>query len=106
MKKIAQTLRESTTEIDKVARFSDHQFAAILPEKNKAQVLNLAENIRKEIERFGLSQTKPGVSISLTLSAGISATPIDGTTSVELVNKALHYIEQAKGTGANRIVSS
>jgi len=104
LKKIAQILKESTTEIDKVARFSDHQFAVIFPEKNKSHAFNLAENIRKEIERFGLKQQRAqGRSFALTLSAGISATPIDGETSVELINKALYYTEKAKDAGANRV---
>ena len=106
LKRIAQTLKESTTEIDKVSRFSDHQFAVILPEKNKRQSLNLAENVKKEIERYGLRQEKLKPSISVTLSAGISSTPIDGATSVELINKALYRIEQAKGKGVNKIVVS
>lgn len=106
LKKIAQTLKESTTDTDKVGRFSDHQFAMILPEKNKHQSFNLAENIRKEIERFGLKQKITSASVSpLTLSGGISATPIDGTSSVELVNKVLYDIEKAKGLGANKIVA-
>ncbi len=106
LKKIAQTLKVSTTDIDKVARFSDHQFAVILPEKNKRQCLNLAENISREIERFALQQKQAEPSATLTFSVGISATPIDGTTSVELINKALSYIEKAKGEGTNKIVIS
>ncbi len=107
LKKIAQTLKVGTTEIDKVARFSDHQFAVILPEKNKRQCLNLAENITKEIERFALQQKQDEPSaVVLTFNAGISATPIDGLTSVELINRALSYIAKAKGEGTNKIVMS
>lgn len=106
LKKIAQTLKVSTTDIDKVARFSDHQFAVILPEKNKRQCLKLAENIKKEIERFALQQKQAEPSIALIFSVGISATPIDGITSVELINRALSYIEKAKGEGTNKIVTS
>ena len=101
LKKIAQTLKISTSEIDKAARFSDNQFAVLLPEKNKQQSLNLAENIKKEIERFASKkQTEPDTSVSLSMSAGISAVPIDGTTALELINKALNYIEQLKGKKA------
>lgn len=101
LKKIAQTLKMSTREIDKAARFSDNQFAVLLPEKNKQQSLNLAENIKKEIERFASKkQTEPDTSVSLSMSAGISAVPIDGTTALELINKALNYIEQLKGKKA------
>lgn len=97
LKKIAQTLKESASDIDKAARFSDHQFALLLPEKNKQQSLNVAENIRKEIERYNLRQNKLKTSVSLTLSAGISAAPADGMTAVELINKALHYAQKPEG---------
>lgn len=97
LKKIAQTLKESASDIDKAARFSDHQFALLLPEKNKQQSLNVAENIRKEIERYNLRQNKLKTSLPLTLSAGISAAPADGTTAVELINKALRYAQEAGG---------
>jgi diguanylate cyclase (GGDEF)-like protein len=106
LKKIARTLQESTSDIDKTARFSDRQFAVILPEKNKRQCSALAENIRKEIERFGLSQSGFNSDLHLTVSIGIGATPIDGTTSVELINKALGYLEKAQGSGNNKIVNS
>jgi len=101
LKKIAQTLRESTSEIDKIARFSDHQFAVILPERNKQQTSNLAENILKEIRRFSLGKERVDPLAALTVSGGISSAPIDGTTSVELINKALYYIEQAKAKGVS-----
>ena len=108
LKKIAQTLKMSTSEIDKTARFSDNRFAVLLPEKNKQQSLDLAENIKKEIERFASKkQTEPDVSVSLSISAGISAVPIDGTTALELINKALNYIEQLKGEeGKNKTIVS
>ena len=97
LKKIAQTLKESATAIDKAARFADHQFALLLPEKNKQQSLNVAENIRKEVERYNLRQNKLKTSLPLALSAGISAAPVDGTTAVELINKALYCAQKPKG---------
>ncbi len=105
LKKIAQTLNEATSEIDKTARFSDHQFAVVFPEKNKKQAFNLAENIRKEIERYGHNQNSlKARAVALTLSAGISSTPIDGRTATELINKSLEYKEKAKREGKNRVV--
>ena len=106
LKKIAQILKESTTDIDKVSRFNDHQFALVLPEKNRRQILNIAENARKEAERFAQGQKKLKPPISTTLSGGISATPIDGTTSVELINKALTNVAKAKNEGSNKIIST
>lgn len=106
LKKIAQTLKESTSDIDKVARFSEYQFAVVLPEKNKRQALNLAENIIKEFERFDSRPDNLKASASLGVRGGISATPLDGASSVELINKALSCAEKAKTQGVNKTVVS
>lgn len=106
LKRTAQTLKMSITDIDKAARFANHQFALLLPEKNKSQAKDLAENIRKEIEGYSLEEEAFKGSVSVTLSAGISATPVDGTTSVELINKVRYLIEKAKSAGKNRVISS
>ena len=91
LKRIAQILKQGTGEIDKVGRFSDHQFAVILPEKNKGQSRELVSNIKTEIERSVFKQKTTDCNITLSLSAGISATPVDGATALELINQALNY---------------
>jgi len=106
LKKVAQTLTGSTTDIDKTARFSEHQFALVLPERNKQQAVNLAKNIIKEIERFNSRPDRLKHSVSLVLRGGISATPLDGANSVELINKALSSIEKARAKGGNGVISS
>ncbi|UCB56572.1 MAG: diguanylate cyclase [Candidatus Omnitrophota bacterium] len=106
LKKMAQTLKDATGDIDKAARFSDHQFAVLLPEKNKEQSLNVAEGVCSEMKRRKLTQAALKGGISLTLSAGISAVPVDGRTAVELINRALHYTEKSKNGGQNKIVLS
>jgi len=94
LKKIAHIIKEGTTDVDKIARFSDHQFALVMPEKNKKQALNIMKNLKEEIERFGVKQGKLEPAASLTIAASATSTPIDGTTSVELVNQALRGIKR------------
>lgn len=92
LKKIAQTLKEGTTEIDKVARFSDHQFALVLPEKNRRQASEIMKGLEEKIGKFAASQNSVKPFVPLVISASLSATPIDGTTTTELINKALEGI--------------
>jgi diguanylate cyclase (GGDEF)-like protein len=66
LKKIAYLIRDSVTEIDRVARISSNEFAIVLPERNKRQALYLAEGIRKKIE-FDFSQRQEG---KVTVSGG------------------------------------
>ena len=96
LKKIAQVLKDSSSEIDKAARFSDNQFALVLPEKNKQQSLQLAQNIKKAVERFTAEEVNKQRKISLSFMGGISAAPVDGTTALDLINTSLAFVEKAK----------
>ncbi len=96
LKKIAQALKEGTTEIDKVARFSDDQFALVLPEKNRRQASGVMEDLEEKIGKFAASQNNVKAVVPLVISAGLSATPIDGTSATELINRALRGIKKTE----------
>lgn len=103
LKKIATLIREGTSDIDKVARFSDSEFAVVLPEKNKRQSLNFAEDMRKKIELT--FQGEPDSKRSLTISGTVTENPIDGVSADELINKALEILRKNKPKGNNQIWS-
>jgi len=86
LKRISVILQESVTDIDKVARFGDSSFALILPEKNKRQCLEVAEEIRKKVE-FIFSEEED-VTKRVTLTGAVAENPIDGVTAQDLINKA------------------
>ena len=48
--KIAAIFKESIEPTDKASRFGDHEFALILPGKNKRESIKVADEIRKKIE--------------------------------------------------------
>ncbi|MCX5713793.1 MAG: diguanylate cyclase [Candidatus Omnitrophica bacterium] len=86
LKKAASLVQDSVTEIDRVGRIGDNAFAVILPEKNKRQALDIAQQIRKNLE-FGFSEeTNPGK--KFLFSIGISENPLDGVTADELIANA------------------
>jgi diguanylate cyclase (GGDEF)-like protein len=102
IKRIASLARDSVTEIDRVGRVGDDEFAVILPEKNKRQAQEIAEEIRKKIQ-FAYSEEDDN-SKKITISAGVSENPLDGISSEELVSKAKELLELAKAQGRNRVV--
>lgn len=104
LKRIAGLIRDSVTEIDRVGRVGDNDFAVILPEKNKRQAQEVAEGIRKKIEfTFGEEQDSRR---KLTVSGGVSENPLDGIEVQELLSRAAQLVKIAKERGANRIVGS
>lgn len=102
IKKIAVLVRDSVTEFDRVGRTGDDEFSIILPEKNKRQAQDIAENIRKKIE-FIYSEEKDRDK-QLTSSAGVAENPLDGIEAEQLILKARELLTKAKTEGKNRVV--
>ena len=104
LKKAGFLVKSLVTDIDRVGRTSDDEFAIILPEKNKRQARDIAENIRKEIEfAFGEEEDQDK---KLTLSGGVSENPLDGVNAEDLFAKARDLVELSGKQGGNRIVLS
>lgn len=102
IKKIAVLVRDSVTEFDRVGRTGDDEFSVILPEKNKRQAQDIAENIRKKIESI-YSEEKDRDK-QLTSSAGVAENPLDGIEAGQLILKARELLSKAKTAGKNRVV--
>jgi len=103
LKKIASLIRDSFTEVDRVARVGDNEFAIVLPERNKRQAKEIAEEIRKKID-FAFSKEKD-VNRRLSVSGGVSENPLDGVNAEELITKAKELLNLAKRQGKNRIAT-
>lgn len=101
LKKTAQLIKDSVTEIDRVGRIQDNEFAIVLPEKNKRQAQEIAEALRKKIE-FSFSEEQDSQK-RITLSGGVAENPLDGIEAKELIVKAREYLSLAKAGGKNRV---
>jgi len=103
LRKIASLIKDSFTEVDRVARVGDNEFAIVLPERNKRQAKEIAEEIRKKID-FAFSK-EGDVNRRLTVSGGVSENPLDGVNAEELITKAKELLNLAKRQGKNRIAT-
>lgn len=102
LKRIAFLIRDSITEIDRAGRSGDNEFAIVLPEKNKRQAQEIAEEIRKKIE-FAFNEERDA-NRRLTVSGGVSENPVDGIDADTLSAKAKELLGLAKSQGKNCIV--
>ncbi len=100
LKKMAKLIKDNADPVGRVARIGGDEFAMLLPEKNKREATHIAEEIRKKIESTNF--LKEGKAV-LTVSAGVSENPIDGSTKEELLKKATEALRRAKGLGKNKI---
>ena len=104
LKKIAVLIRDCITEVDRVGRTDDDEFSLILPEMNKRQAQEVAEEICKKIQvSFCTDQDN---NQCLTSSAGVSENPLDGVQMEQLIAKAKEYLKKAKAGGKNRVLVS
>ncbi len=99
--KIGNVLKESISETDKAARFGDHEFAIILPEKNKRQSIVVADNVRRKIEGLFSQEKEP--KNRLTCTGAVTENPLDGVTADELIEKGREILKGAESQGGNRI---
>lgn len=94
LKMIALALKESITDIDRAARFSDSEFAVVLPEKNKKQAQAIAEIIKQRMEF--LFNEEPDRRRRLMFNVAVTENPIDGVKGFDLIYKATQELENYK----------
>ena len=94
---LTATIRAS----DFAARFGGEEFLLLLPETDRLGSIELAEKIRKQIERTELVHTGP-----ITASFGVAGLPEDAVDPDELVRKADRALYMAKAQGRNRVESA
>ncbi|HBY09597.1 MAG TPA: GGDEF domain-containing protein [Chloroflexi bacterium] len=97
---IAHILQELAGELAHVARYGGDEFALIFPHIEREQAFLVLERVRAEIE----SQAQFGsVTTHLTVTAGIAAFPIDGSSENEILRKADQALYRAKKIGRNNV---
>lgn len=94
LRKIAKVIVENISKIGKAGRIGDNEFAILIPEKNKRESTDLAENIKRKIEQLALGKSLTGSAMNVT--SGVSENPLDGASAEELMSKARQYIRSSK----------
>lgn len=101
---LADILRESAREIDKLGRYGGEEFMAILPDSDPAAGVAFAERVRQMVEnqRFEIQADHP---LRMTVSAGVATFPYDRADSPRrLVHQADLALYSAKKSGRNRVM--
>jgi diguanylate cyclase (GGDEF)-like protein len=101
LKQLGDLLSAAVPPIGKVAKADGAEFGILLPEMNKREGLELAEDIRRKAERMEIS---PEPDDRITVSIGVSENPIDGGNAKEIISKAKQYVNKAKEQGKNKVL--
>jgi diguanylate cyclase (GGDEF)-like protein len=101
---LADILRETAREIDRLGRYGGEEFMALLPETSIDDAAVFVERVRREVARtsFDAGREEP---LRMTVSAGVACYPWPGVDTPEtLVRLADEALYAAKATGRDRIV--
>ena len=99
LQKVSEVIAQNIRSDDVIARYGGEEFVILLPKCNREEVLQVVERIRKTVEDNPIVAN--GISIWVTLSAGIATSP--GIKANQLLKKADDALLAAKRNGRNQI---
>ncbi|MBM6616884.1 sensor domain-containing diguanylate cyclase [Bacillus suaedaesalsae] len=103
---LARVITQSIRNNDVAFRFGGEEFVVLLPNTTKVEAVEIAESLRRNVEKakFPSEEHQPGG--CLTVSLGVASSEgIVGSTSYDLFDLADKALYEAKDTGKNRVVS-
>lgn len=99
---VAGVLRRSLRRSDLIARWGGEEFAIAFPETRLAEAFGKLEQLRLDIASHTIVLSTGG-ELRLTISGGLAASRLDGTTFRELLDAADMRLLEAKRAGRNRV---
>lgn len=99
---IAARLKNTTRDVDIIARYGGDEFSIILPDTDLQQAWVQAERIRRAIERDALGKREMSDSQRITASLGVACLRPDMRQVEDLVRAADQAMYRSKATGGNR----
>jgi diguanylate cyclase (GGDEF)-like protein len=107
LEQVAGIMLQSVRATDFVIRYGGEEFVILLPETRLDDATAVSEKLRKTIGDTILESTsRPGITLKVSVSAGVAAYPGDGLTGEAIILKADKALYEAKQGGRNRVVSA
>jgi diguanylate cyclase (GGDEF)-like protein len=99
LRSVSMVLKQQIRKMDVLCRYSDSDFAIIVPETNADTTQRVAEMLCRTVE----TRDFPVIPQSVTISCGVVAYPTHGTTGEELISAAEGALSYAKALGRNHV---
>ncbi len=103
IRSIACLLRECVRESDIVGRYGGEEFCVLLPDVSPAVARQVAERIRREVERRCGAGVESVPDLRITASFGLSLLAPDVESLEQLIEHADQALYRAKAGGRNRV---
>ncbi|MFH1216118.1 MAG: GGDEF domain-containing protein [Pseudomonadota bacterium] len=102
LQQVARVLASSVRKVDLAARYGGEEFALLLEDSNHNGARIQVERVRQAISDLALIHE--GRRISVTMSFGLAAYPVDADNKNDLIHHADQALYRAKAGGRNRTV--
>lgn len=102
---LARLLNDSLRKNDIPVRYGGEEFAIILPGISKENAYNVANRIRKIVEKAPFPDEYVQPMKRITISVGVATFPDDADNLIELIDKADSALYSAKNSGRNKVVA-
>ncbi len=104
LKEVAKTLTAQLRTVDRVARFGGEEFALVLMQTGRAAATEVAQRVVDAVAASPV-MIEGGVSLKLTISAGVAVLPDDVSRIELLIGAADRSLYAAKRGGRNRVMT-
>lgn len=103
LRRASALFKAQLRKLDVLARYGGEEFFVILPQSSKAEALEVAEKLRKAVERtaFPHGETQPGGKV--TISVGVASFPEDARSLEGLVDAVDSALYASKRGGRNKV---
>jgi diguanylate cyclase (GGDEF)-like protein len=102
LQRVAQTIRSSLRQEDRVYRYGGEEFVAIMPNADMEHGRQLAERLREQIAQLLLTGENLETVGPVTVSIGLASFPADGEDMGTLIRLADEAMYEAKENGRNQ----
>ena len=104
LRTLANVLKLSVRRSDIVARYGGEEFVVMFPETAVHEAMEKLETIRERIAALRIVVARRTIPAQITMSAGVSSWPEDGSAVDEVLFSADERLFAAKRSGRNRVV--
>ena len=105
LREFARRLRKNVRGIDLACRFGGEEFVVVMPDTEGVVAEKVAERIRAEIARSPFPVGRDGLTVTVTVSVGVSSVLKGLDTVAGLMKRADLALYEAKSGGRNRVVA-
>lgn len=106
LKEVAKALTEECRSTDILGRFGGDEFLVVMPDTDLADAHEVAERVQKRLNEAGFCKGQDERTIPVSLSFGLGAYPVDGSSRHEVLTIADANMYHAKGSDSGIVRSS